>query len=178
MKRETCKKCGQVRDGSHASYCRACYNAYKREWYEANREKEIQRAASYNKAHPEVPRAAMRRSRERRPEHFREYLQNYRKNNRDRVSVWDRNKTAKRRTAIVSSAGVKLADWRRIKANYRNCCAYCRKPSKRLQMDHIVPLSKGGKHEPDNIAPACPHCNNSKSARDELDFRQRIGQLL
>src|ERR1035441_5805027 len=30
--RETCSKCGKLRDGSHQSYCRDCYRAYSRQW--------------------------------------------------------------------------------------------------------------------------------------------------
>lgn len=40
-------------------------------------------------------------------------------------------------------------------------CAYCGKKAK-LTLDHVVPLSKGGKHSKDNVVPACSHCNSSK----------------
>ena len=34
-----CGKCGAVRDGSHSTYCRACYRAYSAEWVKKNPEK-------------------------------------------------------------------------------------------------------------------------------------------
>jgi 5-methylcytosine-specific restriction endonuclease McrA len=46
-------------------------------------------------------------------------------------------------------------------------CAYCGKsvPTKRRTVDHVVPLSKGGKHVPENIVPSCRPCNSRKAAR-------------
>jgi 5-methylcytosine-specific restriction protein A len=43
-------------------------------------------------------------------------------------------------------------------------CYYCGQltPPKELTMDHIVPLSRGGKSTRGNIVPACKTCNNKK----------------
>lgn len=43
-RRETCSMCGNVRDGSHPSYCRACSNEKNRQWVANNRKR---RAKSY-----------------------------------------------------------------------------------------------------------------------------------
>lgn len=43
-------------------------------------------------------------------------------------------------------------------------CYYCRKkvsPSE-LTMDHVIPISRGGRSERENIVPACKDCNNKK----------------
>jgi 5-methylcytosine-specific restriction endonuclease McrA len=40
-------------------------------------------------------------------------------------------------------------------------CYYCKK-KRQLTMDHVIPLSKGGKHTASNIVPACLSCNSSK----------------
>ena len=46
----------------------------------------------------------------------------------------------------------------------RGRCYYCRKvfPPKALTMDHIVPISRGGKSTKRNVVPACKECNNKK----------------
>jgi 5-methylcytosine-specific restriction endonuclease McrA len=43
-------------------------------------------------------------------------------------------------------------------------CQYCRKQfaEKKLTIDHVVPLSKGGAHEWTNVVTACSACNNKK----------------
>ena len=43
-------------------------------------------------------------------------------------------------------------------------CQYCHQKfsEKRLTIDHVVPLSKGGRHEWTNVVTACSACNNKK----------------
>jgi 5-methylcytosine-specific restriction endonuclease McrA len=47
---------------------------------------------------------------------------------------------------------------------FNGCCAYCGKPG--TTIDHVVPLSKGGRDEIANVLPACKPCNSSKNNRD------------
>jgi 5-methylcytosine-specific restriction enzyme A len=53
--------------------------------------------------------------------------------------------------------------WWRQKVS-RGICHYCSKVFKPddLTMDHIIPLSRGGRSEKLNIVPACKECNNKK----------------
>lgn len=53
-------------------------------------------------------------------------------------------------------------------------CAYCR-TTPAAHIDHIEPLSKGGKHAIENLAPACARCNLTKNARSPEEFAQRTG---
>jgi hypothetical protein len=45
-----------------------------------------------------------------------------------------------------------------------NLCRYCGTDA--THVDHIVPVTKGGTHEPENLVSACEHCNKSKGNRD------------
>lgn len=53
---------------------------------------------------------------------------------------------------------------------FGNACAYCGLDTCALEADHVIPLSRGGKHIPANIRPACRTCNSSKSARKLSDW--------
>ena len=53
--------------------------------------------------------------------------------------------------------------WRRILAEHGGKCAYCKVETPYLEMDHVVPLTRGGKHSVDNVVPACRACNTSKN---------------
>ena len=52
--------------------------------------------------------------------------------------------------------------WRQKTAS--GVCYYCGKKVRpaELTMDHIIPLSRGGKSERSNIVAACKECNNRK----------------
>ncbi|CAM5401271.1 hypothetical protein SMICM304S_09584 [Streptomyces microflavus] len=52
-------------------------------------------------------------------------------------------------------------------------CVYCDASFDRMvvaEVDHVVPLAKGGVHEWANLAPACATCNRLKSDRDMSDW--------
>ena len=64
-----------------------------------------------------------------------------------------------------------LKDWQQIFLHFKGCCAYCGKPEGRaredkLDRDHLVAISKGGKTEPGNIVPACRTCNRGRGNKD------------
>lgn len=39
-----------------------------------------------------------------------------------------------------------------------------------FEIDHKVPVSKGGDNSFDNLLTSCAKCNNSKSAKDYIEF--------
>jgi 5-methylcytosine-specific restriction endonuclease McrA len=51
-----------------------------------------------------------------------------------------------------------------VKAQQGYRCAYCGAKPKRLEIDHITPLSRGGAHSLANIVAACRTCNARKNA--------------
>ena len=52
-------------------------------------------------------------------------------------------------------------------------CQLCgaTKLDRMLEVDHIVPRSKGGTNDPSNLQVLCSRCNRAKSNRDKTDFR-------
>lgn len=52
--------------------------------------------------------------------------------------------------------------WKRKCA--KGICYYCKRavPPKELTMDHIVPVTRGGKSVKGNIVPCCKKCNTQK----------------
>lgn len=50
-------------------------------------------------------------------------------------------------------------------------CVYCKK-RKAEHLDHVVPKSKGGASDSNNLVPACARCNISKHARTPEEWRQ------
>src|SRR5262245_27249968 len=56
---------------------------------------------------------------------------------------------------------------RRVRAAARNRCGYCLSPQHlvmaRLEIEHIIPIVKGGRSEESNLWLSCPLCNRYKS---------------
>lgn len=61
----------------------------------------------------------------------------------------------------------------------KGICHYCRSNvgRERLTMDHVVPLSRGGKSKKGNIVPACKACNNKKKSMVPLEWEEYIETL-
>lgn len=82
-------------------------------------------------------------------------------------SLYRRNKIYGSRKKVTTK------DLKSIVARYRGCCAYCGAPWK--QFDHVIPVSRGGRHSVGNIVPACVRCNTSKNDAFVTEWRLAIG---
>ena len=58
-------------------------------------------------------------------------------------------------------------------------CHYCghKVGSTNLTMDHVVPLSRGGKSRKGNLVPACKDCNNKKKYLLPIEWEEYLKSL-
>jgi 5-methylcytosine-specific restriction endonuclease McrA len=105
-------------------------------------------------------------------------LASYSANRSDRIAsanAWQRVNIVQRRTNLArykarrrgweaEGPGVLACEWLDILDQYGWQCAYCFCDGA-MQMDHVIPLSRGGEHSSHNIVPACASCNGSKGAK-------------
>ena len=64
----------------------------------------------------------------------------------------------------------KSQHWQRLLQ--KGICHYCgcRFLSHELTMDHVVPLSRGGRSVKGNIVPCCKECNNHKKYKTPVEM--------
>lgn len=76
-----------------------------------------------------------------------------------------------RKTTREESARIRQY-WLLIKSKSCVECHWCRKifPISEIEMDHIIPISRGGRHVLENICPACRPCNRRKSHKLVIDY--------
>lgn len=82
---------------------------------------------------------------------------------------------ARRARARKAEGKFTVADIERITKAQNGLCACCRKDRK-LTIDHIVPLSKGGSNWPSNIQMLCSPCNTRKNDKDPVEFMRSMEQ--
>lgn len=54
---------------------------------------------------------------------------------------------------------------REIFVRDRYTCQYCKKPTRDLTIDHVMPRHRGGRHTWENLVSACRQCNHRKAGR-------------
>jgi 5-methylcytosine-specific restriction endonuclease McrA len=95
-------------------------------------------------------------------------LLEWRKKNPDRLKASQLRRDAKKR---ASNADVVTGrDLARLAQRFGGKCAYCSVAAYK-HIDHVVPLSRGGRHSIGNLLPACSSCNLSKGAKLLAEFR-------
>ena len=127
--------------------------AYMDAYYKANREKFLAKTRDWDKANPERARALA-------------------------------SDYAHRRRARLRNTGVHLAD--KVKSLVErearkqvHVCYYCKRRFKGVfHLDHILALSRQGRHEPSNVAIACPPCNLRKADKPLAAFSAEPQSLL
>lgn len=180
--------------------------ARRTEYRERNKEElNAKRLAIYH-ANKEADKPRRKAYAERAKEHIAAYQKAYREENADRLKEYSKQQYAKnpapyiekarewskanplakriytnRRRARLRSAEGKhtAAELKALMVKQRGKCACCREPLKHgYDVDHIVPLAKGGTNDILNIQLLCPPCNRSKGAKDPLEWAQANGRLL
>ena len=148
--------------------------ALRRRWAsypESMREQKREQKRLRRAANPEKYRAADNRYSRKRyaenPEPFKAHCKAWNAANPEAKRAQSQNRKARKRAAFV--APVTATDIARMTEQQAGRCAapWCDASlADGYHVDHIIPLAKGGTHEPGNVQLLCPGCNLSKGCED------------
>lgn len=152
------------RDGLNYQ-CKTCKNKRAKQYRINNPEHyrmlNNSRVDKWRATHPLTRNASQNRYSKNHPEVHKKY----RDANKDKYRTHTRN-----RRAILDNIpgkGINGVEWKELKDSYFNRCAYCGEKNP-LEMDHVIPITRGGEHSIDNIVPACRACNGGKNNKPLL----------
>lgn len=143
--------------------------AQQREYYRANREKIIARQLTrYEQKRDEIlpKQAAYQRAN---PERYRAYAAKYYAADPEPYRLRARLSDSRRR-ANLSTGDLTAEEWQETLEEFDYRCAYCQASDTRLTIEHLTPLSRGGRHTASNVVPACKSCNSSKGPKTLFEF--------
>lgn len=153
---KTCVKCNREKEltefykqrsskNGFQSSCISCTKIsqaiYHKKWYQEHKESKLSSNAAWFAANPDK---------------FNEYQRTYFQSNQDKWKL-----KGHRRRALKLHGGVYSVTVKEITNMMKRPCFYCGEESKHI--DHIIPLSRGGRHSIGNLIQACASCNLSKS---------------
>lgn len=174
------------KDGK-ATYCKVCLLA---------------RGLAYRLANPEKTKASNSASKKKNYANVKATRKKYEDANRDLVNArkrdWNkRNKdivhemnqrayaknpglfinNAMKRYAKLKGVEQRLVTKRDIARLQNKACIYCQSRV-RIEIDHVHPIERKGRHAIGNLAPACMECNRSKSDLFVMQWRIRENKKL
>ena len=157
--------------------CKRCRATQRHESYLTNRTQALVSAQSWSRANPEKRKASHRKYYEankaainaaakiwakNNPEKYKLGIANWRKRNRCRVNISLERYRDKKYQNVTT---LTYSDWLQILDYFNGRCAYCLGRFSVLELEHLIPVSKGGGTTIENIVPACRSCNARKHNR-------------
>ena len=139
-------------------------NRYSREYNAKNSIKIKDYRAEYYKQNCDKIKEMANEYRKQNPEKVKQFCKDWVKNNPDRARECWAKRRADKRNAKCGNQKL-IAEWRRFWSSLEFVpCYWCGKkiPPKIAHADHVLPLTKGGKHSIENLVISCRHCNLSK----------------
>jgi hypothetical protein len=189
--------------GSHCRLCKSASNknyrdsdpektrARKRKYREGHLEEIHERERLHRLANLDAYRERDRQQAAKRKDKKRLYDRQYRDANREfilkrqqrwtranveKVRLVTRASQARRRAAKLRSESHHTASDVRLQYKSQGGrCWWCGKPvGERYDVDHRIPLSRGGSDGPENICISCPSCNRRKNYRLPWEWNGRL----
>lgn len=155
--------------------------AYSRQYRKDNREELAAKKRQYRAEHQEERKAYDRQyHQEHRGEiiaRVQQWYEEHREEAIARIGQWNKDNPGKRREyrnryrALKANATMGEIDELAIYKLYNSTCIYCGGKDD-VEIDHVVPLARGGAHCQDNLVVACRPCNCSKRAKPLMDWLQ------
>jgi 5-methylcytosine-specific restriction endonuclease McrA len=149
----------KFRERNPGYYARYSRSPTRLAYNQANREQRLAAAREYGRKKYKDPEFKLQRR-----QWWRDNLAKHLEYNR------------RRRARSKGNEAVSISDreWARLFARHNNKCAYCGGDGP-LAKDHIIPVTRGGRHAIGNFVPCCVPCNSSKRNMLLVEWKYRGG---
>jgi len=165
---DCCKKCFLKRCSKYQKDNKDGVNKRARNRYRKNPEKYKSQSSEWYKSHPDIRKVVNSTYREKNLDKTKQWIKDWEKRNPEKVIAKGQNYRARK-----AAVGGKISgnEWKELKEKYKNTCLCCKRTNVKLELDHIIPISKNGRNVIENAQPLCRSCNAKKNAK-MIDYRK------
>lgn len=160
---KTCKDCGKPKSLSEfwkhkstkdrlSTYCKDCHGKRNAKWIVDHKEHHLKLQKDWYLKNREC--------------HLNN-TKNWSAQNLSKKASYRRSRRAKELNAPGSCTQEQL---KARMAYFGNKCIYCGGPFE--EVDHLIPISRGGSNWPSNLAPSCTKCNREKWTKTYKEFKE------
>jgi len=175
-------------------------SASQKEYYQKNKDKIKKRTGEYRESHLEYYAEYSKKYNKDNSDRIKAYRKVYyaenreheNERNREYEKVWSRTSRGmacnrakhherRRKMKNTKEERITIRRWMtKVLSMKTFLCYYCqeRHGIKKLHIDHIDPISKGGANVIENLCTSCADCNRRKSATPVAEFNNKQGQVL
>lgn len=140
--------------------CLECKRGKDRRYYVENKSKIIEKVVCWRKENPENAKRNYKRWL------FRD---------RPKTKMMARNSQHRARVKKAGTEVIFNPQITKWLLDQRKSCRYCGDLcEKNYEIDHFVPICKGGRHEIENLVISCPSCNRKKGKKEPIQFLREI----
>jgi 5-methylcytosine-specific restriction endonuclease McrA len=179
IEKAICKKCRLEKPVSEFSKesrkrsgirneCKSCYAAYAREWARKNSDVVNARVRAYHQKNKDELNLKRAIRAQRNPAQTKQSRRRWAENNPEKMRA-SRIKALQKRRLLEKSSTYQIPV-KAIMKLQKNACFYCG-AKENIEIDHIVPISKGGRNSEGNLISACVACNRSKGAKFLMEWK-------
>ena len=162
----SCKKCEIERTQKWIKENQESVKEKEKTRYYANKDFFNKQSRIYHSQNRETINQRRRQKHIENIEHEKQINKLWKKNNPELV----RNQSAKRRANKKNNGKYKVTK-KELTKLYSSNCFYCGK-NKSIEIDHVIPLSRGGTHSIGNLVSACRNCNARKNNKTIMEWRK------
>lgn len=161
----------KVKRWKEADYLRTkdAYKSRARKHYQENKESILEKTKQYYQDNKEQKKKYAREYKKNNYDRIKAWNDIWRKNNKDKIMSYSENRRAK----IKSPDADKITDKdiANLREKQKGLCSLCSLPmGKDCTIEHLLPLSRGGRHILGNIALAHKRCNSRKQDKTVEEY--------
>ncbi len=161
-----CKKCGSNEWYKNGN-CAPCAREMSLKWQRKNLDKVRVNNAKWQRNNPDKVKEKNKKWRRENPDKVRGRTSRWQRENPSKAN----EKTRRYQSRKAIAGGSYSADeWEALVEHYGNRCLCCGRTDVKIVVDHVVPVTKGGSSNIDNIQPLCQSCNSRKGTKT-IDYR-------